>query len=138
VARKTEIINVTSEGRDKGKQFIITEMPALRAERWAFRALLALAHSGVELPPGAADGGMAVLASAGLQALNSLDFEEARPLLDEMWSCVQIVPDPKNPNITRPLVIREGEGDDIEELPTIFQLRERIFRLHTDFFFKGS
>jgi hypothetical protein len=138
VARKTEIINVTSEGRDKGKQFIITEMPALRAERWAFRALLALAHSGVELPAGAADGGMAVLASAGLQALNSLDFEEARPLLDEMWSCVQIVPDPKNPNIVRPLVIREADGDDIEELPTIFQLRERIFRLHTDFFFKGK
>src|SRR6185312_7551249 len=69
VSRKTEIINVTSEGRDKGKQFIITEMPALRAERWAFRALLALAHSGVQLPEGAADGGMAVLASAGLQAL---------------------------------------------------------------------
>jgi len=138
VSRKTEIINVTSEGRDKGKQFIITEMPALRAERWAFRALLALAHSGVQLPEGAADGGMAVLASAGLQALNSLDFEEARPLLDEMWSCVQIVPDPKNPNIVRPLVIREADGDDIEELTTIFQLRERIFRLHTDFFFKGK
>jgi hypothetical protein len=138
VARKTEIINVTSDGRDKGKQFIITEMPALRAERWAFRALLALAHSGVQLPEGAADGGMAVLASAGLQALNSLDFEEARPLLDEMWSCVQIVPDPKNPNIIRPLVIREADGDDIEELTTIFQLRERIFRLHTDFFFKGK
>lgn len=138
MARKTEIVNVTSEGRDKGKQFIITEMPALRAERWAFRALLALAHSGVQLPEGAADGGMAVLASAGLQALNSLDFEEARPLLDEMWSCVQIVPDPKNQSIVRPLVIREGEGDDIEELTTIFQLRERIFRLHTDFFFKGK
>lgn len=138
MARKTEIVNVTSEGRDKGKQFIITEMPALRAERWAFRALLALAHSGVQLPEGAADGGMAVLASAGLQALNSLDFEEARPLLDEMWSCVQIVPDPKNQSIVRPLVIRESEGDDIEELTTIFQLRERIFRLHTDFFFKGK
>lgn len=138
MARKTEIVNVTSEGRDKGKQFIITEMPALRAERWAFRALLALAHSGVQLPEGAADGGMAVLASAGLQALNSLDFEEARPLLDEMWSCVQIVPDPKNQSIVRLLVIREGEGDDIEELTTIFQLRERIFRLHTDFFFKGK
>lgn len=136
--RKTETVTITIDGRDKGKQFLITEMPALRAERWAFRALLALAHAGVEMPEGATEGGMASIAAAGLRALNSLDFDEARPLLDEMWTCVQVIPDPKNPQIVRPLVNLEIEGDDIEELATIFQLRERIFRLHTDFFFKGK
>jgi hypothetical protein len=136
--RKTETVTITAEGRDKGKQFLLTEMPALKAERWAFRALLALAHSGVEMPAGAAEGGMASFAQAGLQALNRLSFDEARPLLDEMWTCVQIIPEPKNPQIVRPLVVREMEGDDIEDIETIFHLRDRIFRLHTDFFFNAK
>lgn len=136
--RKTEVFVVTSEGRDKGKQFLITEMPAMKAERWAFRAMLCLTHANVELPDGAATGGMAAFAEAGLRAMNSLSFEEARPLLDEMWECVQVIPDPKNPAFTRPLQINELEGDDLEEVTTILQLRERIFRLHTDFFFKGK
>ena len=136
--RKTETFIVTSEGRDKGKHFLITEMPALKAERWAFRAVLCLSHANVDLPDNASTGGMAVLAEAGMRALNKLDFEEARPLLDEMWSCVQALPDPKNQMVVRPLVMNEMEGDDIEEVDTILRLRERIFRLHTDFFFKGK
>lgn len=136
--RKTETVDITSEGRDKGKRFIITEMPALKAERWAFRALLALAHAGVDMPEDAAKGGMASFAAAGLRALNNLSFEEARPLLDEMWTCVQVMPNPKDPTIVRPIVMREMEGDEVEEVTTLLQLRERIFRLHTDFFFKGS
>lgn len=139
--RKTETVTITSEGRDKGKAFLITEMPALKAERWAFRALLLLAHSGAELdmPEDAQNGGMAAFATAGLKSLQKLDFEESLPLLNEMWSCVQVIPDPKsNPMIMRPLTVNEMEGDDIEEVPTILHLRERIFRLHTDFFFKGK
>jgi hypothetical protein len=136
--RKTEIFLVTKDNRDKGKRFLITEMPALKAERWALRALLALAHAGVEMPDEAKGAGMAALAHAGLKALHSLDFEEARPLLDEMWSCVQVMPDPKNPNIIRPLVMQELEGDDIEEIATIWEIRERVFRLHADFFPQGK
>lgn len=136
--RKTETVTITAEGRDKSKRFLITEMPALKAERWAFRALLALAHAGVEMPEDAQSGGMQSIAMLGVKALNNLDFNEARPLLDEMWTCVQILPDPKNPEIVRPLLLVGEEGDDIEELATILMLRERIFRLHTDFFFKGK
>lgn len=138
MARKTETVTITKDGRDKGKVFIITEMPVLKAERWAIRALLALTHAGVELPEGAAQTGMAGFARAGLEALNQLKFEEVQPLLDEMWTCVQIVPDPKNPNFTRKLVLNENEGDDLEEIETGFTLRERIFRLHTDFFLQGK
>jgi hypothetical protein len=138
--RKTEVVTIpsTSEGRDKGKRFLITEMPAFKAERWAFRALLALAHAGVEMPEDAPSGGMQSIALIGIKALNNLDFNEARPLLDEMMTCVQVMPDPKNPAIVRPLLMAESEGDDIEEIATILMLRERIFRLHTDFFFKGK
>lgn len=137
MARRVETVTITAEGRDKGKMFIITEMPALAAERWAYRAMLALAHANPEMPEGAERGGMAAFAEAGIRALNKLDFEEARPLLDEMWRCVQVVPDPKNMAITRPLVMNEAEGDDFEEVETILMMRKRIFDMHTDFFFKG-
>ncbi len=136
--RKTEIVQITAEGRDFGKRFIITEMPAMKAERWALRALLALSHAGVEISDDARASGMAGIAAAGLKALHSLDFDEARPLLDEMWECVRVMPNPQNPEIVRPLMRNEMEGDDIEEIGTIWHLRERIFRLHTDFFLKGK
>ena len=46
MARKTKRVTITAEGRDKGKTFLITELPADQAERWAIRALLALIQSG--------------------------------------------------------------------------------------------
>lgn len=136
--RKTEIVQIGTDDRDKGKRFVLTEMPALKAERWAIRALLALSHSGVDLGPDARTGGMAALAAAGLKALHNLDFAEAQPLLDEMWDCVQIMADPKRPDILRRLQLNEMEGDDIEEISTVWLLRERIFNLHTAFFLAGK
>jgi hypothetical protein len=134
--RKTEIVTIAFEGRDKGKQFLLTEKPAMRAEKWALRAILVLSHAGADLPEGASSGGMAAFAHEGLKALNRLKFDEAEPLLDEMWECVQVIPDPKNPQIVRPLMLHGVEGDDIEEVTTILLLRERVFNLHTAFFFK--
>jgi hypothetical protein len=136
--RNTDLFVISTPGRDQNKRFIITEMSALKAERWAMRALLALSHAGVDIPDDARAAGMAGLAKAGLRALHDLNFEEARPLLDEMLSCVTIMPDAKNPTFTRPLVMNEMEGDDIEEIATLWELRERIFRLHAAFFLKGK
>jgi hypothetical protein len=137
MARKKEVF-VPTDGRDKekGQHYILHEMPALKAERWALRALLALAHAGAEIPDDAAGAGMAAIAHAGFQSLKALKYEEAQPLLDEMLSCIEVVPDPKSPNITRPPVMNEMEGDDIEEITTLWQIRERIFRLHTAFFLR--
>lgn len=134
--RKTEVYVVTKDNRDKGKRFIITEMPALRAEKWATRAMLALARSGVDIPtvtPGK-PGGMGALALAGLQALQHLDFADAEPLMDEMMECVQIVSDPKHPETARPLIDSGEEGDDIEEIETRVELRKRTLMLHVGFF----
>lgn len=134
--RKTEVFAVVKDNRDKGKRFLITEMPALRAEKWATRALLSLAKSGADIAsvsPGK-PGGMAALAVAGLQALQHLDFADAEPLMDEMMDCVQIIPDPKHPETSRPLVQYGSEGDDIEEIDTRVELRTRIFKLHIGFF----
>lgn len=51
MSRKTLIYQVPAQegNRDAGKRFLIEEMPATRAERWAMRALLALMGGNVEL-----------------------------------------------------------------------------------------
>lgn len=127
--RKTIIFQVTDEGRDKGKSFILTEMPAAQGEKWAMRALLAVAHSGIELPDEIdPQMGLAALAVLGIRALAKVSWIEAEPLLDEMMACIKMQPDPANPD-----VIRMFMDEDTEEVLTRLKLREEIFKLHTGF-----
>lgn len=136
MARRTKPVQIASEGRDKGKTFWITELPALQAERWATRALLAFAKSGRDdLPEDIRAGGAAGLMAVGLKALTTMDFDDAGPLLDEMLSCVTFVPDrerldqmTKQP-ITRPVMW----DDDVEEPMTILQLRSEVIEVHMGF-----
>lgn len=131
--RKIERITITDEGRDKGKVFVLTEMPASKAEMWAARALLALSKSGVEIPENVQGAGMAGIAVLGLKALGGLKFEEARLLLDEMFECAQMQPDPAKPEIVRMIM-----EEDIEEVATRVRLRAEIFSLHTGFSFADA
>ena len=128
MARKSTNHTVTDDNRDKGKVFVITELPAARAESWAFRAILALMEGGVELPPGFERMGMAGIAELGIRALSHLRWEVAEPLLAEMWECVQIMPDPAKPHVVRPLI-----EQDIEEVMTRIKIRAEVWKLHTDF-----
>jgi len=124
MARKTLDVTIDKEGRDKGKTFVLTEMPARAAEKWATKALFALARSGVELSPDLLKGGMNSIAILGLQGLLNIKFEDAEPLLDEMLTCIQI----KEPNTVRSLT-----PDDIEEIQTLFTLRGEVLKLHVGF-----
>lgn len=127
--RRIKDVVIEAAGRDQGKTFRLTEMPAARGEKWATRAFLALAGSGVDLGQVPENAGMAGLAVLGIKALAAIKYEDAEPLLAEMMSCVKIVPNPQdNPNFVRDLV-----EDDIEEIATIVYLRSQIFELHTDF-----
>jgi hypothetical protein len=83
----------------------------------------------------AGGGGFASIALAGLQALNKLKFEEAEPLLDEMLSCVQFIPDPsKIDQFTgKPLARPVDWENDVEEVATIVQLRSEVVEVHTGF-----
>jgi hypothetical protein len=128
MARKTIDYTVVDEGRDKGKLFLLTEMPASHAESWAMRAILALMAGGVDLPEGFERLGMAGMAELGIKALSRLKWEDAEPLLTEMWQCVQIIPDPGKPQIVRRLI-----EEDIEEIATRINLRMEIWKLHVDF-----
>lgn len=128
MARKTKIVTVTADGRDRGKQFLITEMPASQAEKWAFRAFFALGRAGIQVPDEMAGLGMAAIAVVGIRALAMLRFEDAEPLMDEMMNCVQAMPDPARPQIVRPLI-----EDDVEEPATRLFLRSEVLELHTGF-----
>ena len=127
--RKEIDITITDPGRDEGKPFHIREMPATRAEKWAMRALLAVARSGVDLPDDFIGMGMQGIALVGIRAITKITFEDAEPLLDEMMECVTIKPDPRNPAIMRALI----EGD-IEEIATLVKLRQEVINLHVSFF----
>lgn len=130
MARKTKTIRIPqSEGnRDSGKTFLITEMSAAQAEKWALRALGAIANSGMEIPPDVTRLGMAALVAVGFKGLLTMQFDEAEPLLDEMMDCIVIVPDPKRPEVVRPV-----DDEDIEDVTTRLTLRSEVFELHTGF-----
>lgn len=133
MARKEIDYVVTSEGRDKGKTFHLKEMSVLQAERWATRALQAAVRGGANIDDNVLSMGMqgvAVIGVKGLMVANSADTES---LMDEMLSCITVKPDPRNPNLTRPLF-----EDDIEELVTIVTLRMEIIKLHTGFFMSAE
>ncbi len=128
MARKVKTLVVDQEGRDKGKHFLLTEMPAAQSEKWAMRALLALGRSGLDVPDDIAETGMAAIAAFGIKAIGSLEFDAAEPLMDEMLECVTIIPDPAKPNVMRNLI-----DDDIEEVKTFAFLRSEVLELHTGF-----
>lgn len=130
MARKTKLITIPqAEGnRDSGKTFLLTEMSAAQAEKWALRALGAIANSGLDIPPDVMQLGMGALVAVGFKGLLTMQFDEAEPLLDEMMGCVVIVPNPKEPNVVRPV-----DDEDIEDVTTRLMLRSEVFDLHTGF-----
>ena len=68
------------------------------------------------------------MAEVGIKALAGLKWEVAEPLLQEMWDCVQIMPDPTKPHVVRKLI-----EEDIEEIATRVKLRAEVWKLHTGF-----
>lgn len=126
MARRIDVVTIKGDSksnRDVGKSFLITEMSATDAEAWAIQALLVLSRAGVDIPDEAS--GMAGLAVAGLKALGSLSFVDAKPLLDKMFTCVQYQHKPNHPPM--------DPEPYIEEVSTRLLLRKAIFKLHTGF-----
>jgi hypothetical protein len=121
--RKQKDVTITQEGRDNGKTFRITEMPALKAEKWATRALLAVARSGVDIGD-IENAGMHGLARLGIQALTKLNYYDIEPLLDEMLECI---------SIKEKVTARDLTEDDIEEAATYLVLRKEVLDLHMGF-----
>lgn len=134
MARKTKVVVIPApktgerENRDAGKAFLLTEMDAVRTEKWAARALLAIAAGGVDIPPEVLQMGAPAVVAAGFRSLVTMAFADAEPLLDEMMQCVSFIPDRRKPDVTRPL-----DPEDIDEVTTLLTLRGEVVELHTGF-----
>lgn len=129
MTRRTDLVTITEDNRDKGRTYIITEMSAFQAEDLAVRVLLALANAGVDVPE--ATTGMAGLAVAGMDALKKLPYSTAKPILDEIRGFMQYQHKPGQP----PMPLSE---DNLEEVTTLFNLRKAFLALHLGFLKAGS
>lgn len=124
-ARKTAFVTIDADNRDRGKRFLLTEMPATQAERW-FRKLVAyLAQRGITVPGEMI--GMAAMATPGfISPLQMFSWLDDEPLIAELMSTVQAWP-PGAP-IARGLV-----ENDTEEVLTLLQLKMEVLALHVGF-----
>lgn len=134
MSRKEMIYEVpAAEGnRDAGKRFLIVEMPATQAEKWAMRAILALMRGNADIGDVKPGEGMAGLASAGLDKLASLDWETVQPLYDELLMCCYALPKP-NSNQVRVQLTPVQADTQVEEMTTLMRLRAEALGLHVGF-----
>jgi hypothetical protein len=127
MSRRELIYTVKDDNRDKGRSYLLKEMPATQGEWWAFRAFVALARGGVEVPEDVTSMGMAGVARITLGQLGKMHPEDARPLMDELYAQIQIVTDLKTG------YARELIEDDVDEISTHFKLKWELIRLHAGF-----
>ena len=143
-SRQTKIVTIPgtrSENpgeRDNGKSFLLIEMAARPAEKWAARAFLALSHAHADIPPGImasygkAKGDMRQVAEmAGL--IGHMHFPELDPLMDELMGCISWLVDPGPPPVIRSINDSGTGNDDIEEVTTRQRLRSEVVDLHVGF-----
>jgi hypothetical protein len=124
---KTKEVTITAEGRDKGRKYLLTEMPALKAERWARHAIMAMNRKDLDIASEVAALGMWGFVLGGLQALAGGDVAAVDNLMDEMIPQIQIIEE----HTTRPI-----KGDnDVWEILTWKTLRQELIELHISFTF---
>lgn len=135
--RNSDPVTVPSDyGRDAGKIFLITERPAIVAEKWAWRLAIALKGTSGAIKEELTGLGMVGVAIQGINAILAADirFDLVEPLLDELLESVSIIRDPKTPHVVQPL----KPEMDIEEVRTVAWLRSEVIRVHTGFSLAGA
>ena len=127
--RKEKTIVIDDRGRSL--TFKIREMSALRLESWIARAGILLAATGI-LNETKADvrnvGDIAasvgrMMGDFGISALGKLDYDKARPLLDELLSCCSRV----DAGVEQPLTPDVLEGF-IEDVRTCSRCARKLLR----------
>lgn len=127
MARKEITIDLID--RDQPLTFKIKEMPATKLESWIIRALLLVAGAGMNVPDGTdIKAAGAYLAEKGLSALGTVDFEKARPLLDELMGCCSIIINKLEKRLTPEII-----DDHVQDVKTLFTLRKEAIKLNLGF-----
>ena len=137
--RKEKIVTLD----DRGNQltFKIREMSALQLEGWIIRAGLLLASTGLlderkgdlSNPGELARQVSETIGGGGLAALGRLDFDAARPLLDELLGCCFHLVD----GVAHPLTPGTVDGV-IADVRTLLALRKEALALNFSFFGQGG
>lgn len=132
--RNTEIFTITTEGRDYGKQFLITEMSAWDAEKLAHELLRFLVR-GQHIPDEIVEMGCKGLATIGSSVFTLTTGNEAETLSNKLLSTVKrILPDAKmGMSNERPIV-----AEDISEWQTLIDIKDRVFKLNFGFLVKEA
>ncbi len=129
MARKQITHIVEDEGRDKGKVFHITEMPAWDADTMAQDVFRAMGESKfTELPEDVVRMGCAGLATVGLSVLCSSKPEVSAEMRDRLLGTVEIVITHEGQQ-----QIRKVKSIDFEEVQTIRTLMDKVFNLNFGF-----
>ncbi|MRT01878.1 hypothetical protein [Ewingella americana] len=135
MARKEEVYIVKTEGRDKDKEFVITEMSAWDADSLAqdiFRAMGESNYTGI--PADVIAMGCAGLATVGLSVISASSPEVAHTLRDRLMSTVEIVISHDGNRNKRPV---KG-AIDFEEVSTIRNLLDKVFQTNFSFLTIGG
>lgn len=130
MARKEIPFIVETEGRDKGKEFLITEMSAWDADSLAQDIFRAMGDSNYSsIPADVIAMGCAGLATVGLSIISASSPEVARQLRDRLMSTVDII------------ITNDGQRQqrkvngslDFEEVSTIRSLLDKVFQVNFGF-----
>lgn len=125
---------ITLEDRGKQLTFKVREMSATALEGWIMRAILCLASAGEEIPAeGGIEGMIAYVKKNGLGALAKLNYDKAKPLLDELLGCCSRIVDKAEEKVTP-----ENADAYIEDVSTLFKLRMEALKINLSFFGQGA
>ncbi len=130
MARKEIPYVVMDENRDKGKEFIITEMSAWDADELAqdiFRAMGDCNYTGI--PADVIAMGCAGLATVGLSVISASSPDVARQLRDRLMSTVEIVITHDGKRNRR----KVNGAIDFEEVSTIRSVLDKVFEINFGF-----
>nr|DAF69047.1 MAG TPA: tail assembly chaperone protein [Caudoviricetes sp.] len=127
------------KGRDKGKTFLITEMPAIQADEWAHELFYHAATAGMDLKnvnvmnlDTKSMAGMIEIGAAIGSILGRIKPEESRRLKFELLDkCVQIVPKGGQER----MCIWDQE---IQDMQNFTFLAAQVIGLHLDFLKQGE
>lgn len=131
---KTKIVEIPipTEGqrpnRDAGRRYLLEEMPVLKAEKWARRAIGAMSRQDLDVREEMKKLGFLGFYLLGLQALAGGDMDAVDGLMEEMLPCIKIY---ESDTFARPV----GADGDFWELSTVYQLRKELIELHMGFTF---
>lgn len=129
MARKEIPFNAT-DGRDAGKEFVITEMSAWDADSLSQDIFRAMGESNyTSIPADVIAMGCAGLATVGLSVLSASSPDVAQTLRDRLMSTVEIVITHDGKQQSR----KVNGAIDFEEVSTIRQVMDKVFKLNFDF-----